>query len=80
MMSDANDNLRTVWWDAGLCLIDQTLLPGAVEVVRCSTVAAAVAAISRGSRDRGGAGAALRGRLGRRHEAILRRGHRPDPA
>ena len=45
MMTEASDNLRTVWWDSGLCLIDQTLLPATIEVVRCSTVPAAVAAI-----------------------------------
>src|SRR5687767_6196769 len=45
MMTEASENLRTVWWDSGLCLIDQTLLPATVEVVRCSTVPAAVAAI-----------------------------------
>ncbi|HYF64545.1 MAG TPA: S-methyl-5-thioribose-1-phosphate isomerase, partial [Herpetosiphonaceae bacterium] len=44
-MTEANDNLRTVWWDAGLCLIDQTLLPATVEVVRCSTIPEAVEAI-----------------------------------
>jgi methylthioribose-1-phosphate isomerase len=45
MMNEASDNLRTVWWDSGLCLLDQTLLPATVEVVRCSTVPEAVAAI-----------------------------------
>src|SRR5688500_18561308 len=40
------DAVRTVWWEAGaVCLIDQTKLPQAQVVVRCSTVAEVAAAI-----------------------------------
>src|SRR3712207_3600230 len=40
------DAVRTVWWEEGVvCLIDQTKLPQAQLVVRCSTVAEVAATI-----------------------------------
>ena len=44
-MIETNDNLRTVWWDDGLCLIDQTVLPAAFSVIRCANVHDAARAI-----------------------------------
>lgn len=44
-MSESNNNLRTVWWDAGPCLIDQTLLPATLTVVRCGSLDQVVQAI-----------------------------------
>ena len=42
----AQGEVRTVWWEPGaVCLIDQTKLPHAREVVRCTTVAEVAAAI-----------------------------------
>jgi methylthioribose-1-phosphate isomerase len=44
--SSAGEAVRTVWWEPGaVCLIDQTRLPHAREVVRCSTVEEVAAAI-----------------------------------
>ena len=40
------DAVRTVWWEPGaVCLIDQTKLPHACEVVRCTTVEEVAGAI-----------------------------------
>lgn len=42
----AQGEVRTVWWEPGaVCLIDQTKLPHAREIVRCTTVEAVAAAI-----------------------------------
>jgi methylthioribose-1-phosphate isomerase len=42
----AQGEVQTVWWEPGaVCLIDQTKLPHAREVVRCTTVAEVAAAI-----------------------------------
>ena len=42
----SQSEVRTVWWEPGaVCLIDQTKLPHAREVVRCTTVAEVAAAI-----------------------------------
>jgi methylthioribose-1-phosphate isomerase len=44
--ASGEDAVRTVWWEPGaVCLIDQTRLPHAREVVRCTTVEEVAAAI-----------------------------------
>ncbi|MBA3469343.1 MAG: S-methyl-5-thioribose-1-phosphate isomerase [Herpetosiphonaceae bacterium] len=44
-MNEPLHNLRTVWWDSGPMLIDQTLLPATLVSVRCTTLDDVVRAI-----------------------------------